>query len=132
MRTESFALTPNLSPWLATHPGTLGPKYRLRAPSGAGLWPYQGHGLLACPLSTSLLSWDGIAETVAGLRLSPGGALVDLACGRGGYGLEKEAVAPDSGTDLADAASARYRSAWLMGLKANDSAMRAVNVPAAA
>jgi SAM-dependent methyltransferase len=39
-------------------------------------------------LSTSLLGWDGIAEATAGLRLSPGGALVDLACGRGGYGLE--------------------------------------------
>jgi SAM-dependent methyltransferase len=39
-------------------------------------------------LSTSLLGWDGIAEAAAGLRLSPGGALVDLACGRGGYGLE--------------------------------------------
>jgi SAM-dependent methyltransferase len=39
-------------------------------------------------LSTSLLTWDGIAEVTAALRLSPGGTLVDLACGRGGYGLE--------------------------------------------
>ena len=39
-------------------------------------------------LSTSLLSWDGIAGATAALRLSPGGTLVDLACGRGGYGLE--------------------------------------------
>jgi SAM-dependent methyltransferase len=39
-------------------------------------------------LSTSLLGWDGIAEVTAALRLSPGGTLVDLACGRGGYGLE--------------------------------------------
>jgi SAM-dependent methyltransferase len=39
-------------------------------------------------LSTSLLGWDGIAEVAAELRLSPGGTLVDLACGRGGYGLE--------------------------------------------
>ena len=39
-------------------------------------------------LSTSLLSWDGIAEVVAALRLSPGQLLLDLACGRGGYGLE--------------------------------------------
>jgi hypothetical protein len=30
-------------------------------------------------LSTSLLGWDGIAEAVAGLRLFPGGMLVDLA-----------------------------------------------------
>jgi len=39
-------------------------------------------------LSTSLLGWDGIGEAAAGLGLSPGGTLVDLACGRGGYGLE--------------------------------------------
>jgi SAM-dependent methyltransferase len=39
-------------------------------------------------LSTSLLGWEGIAEAVAALRLSPGDTLVDLACGRGGYGLE--------------------------------------------
>ena len=39
-------------------------------------------------LSTSLLGWDGIAEATAGLRMFPGGTLVDLACGRGGYGLE--------------------------------------------
>ena len=39
-------------------------------------------------LSTSLLGWDGIAEATALLRLADGGTLVDLACGRGGYGLE--------------------------------------------
>jgi SAM-dependent methyltransferase len=39
-------------------------------------------------LSTSLLTWDGLAEVTAALRLAPGGTLVDLACGRGGYGLE--------------------------------------------
>lgn len=39
-------------------------------------------------LSTSLLSWAGLAEVTAELRLRPGGTLVDLACGRGGYGLE--------------------------------------------
>jgi SAM-dependent methyltransferase len=38
--------------------------------------------------STSLLSWDGIADVVAALDLRPGAVLVDLACGRGGYGLE--------------------------------------------
>jgi SAM-dependent methyltransferase len=48
-------------------------------------------------LSTSLLGWDGIAEAVAGLRLCPGGMLVDLACGRGGYGLE---IAARSGARL--------------------------------
>jgi SAM-dependent methyltransferase len=39
-------------------------------------------------LSTSLLGWDAIAEVTAALRLPEGGLLVDLACGRGGYGLE--------------------------------------------
>jgi SAM-dependent methyltransferase len=39
-------------------------------------------------LSTSLLGWEGIAEVTAELRLAPGDTLVDLACGRGGYGLE--------------------------------------------
>ena len=38
--------------------------------------------------STSLLSWDGIADVAAALRLSPGEHLLDLACGRGGYGME--------------------------------------------
>ena len=45
-------------------------------------------GLPAHLLSTSVLGWEGIAEAVAALRLSAGGTLVDLACGRGGYGLE--------------------------------------------
>jgi SAM-dependent methyltransferase len=39
-------------------------------------------------LSTSLLGWEGIAEAAAALRLPAGATLVDLACGRGGYGLE--------------------------------------------
>jgi SAM-dependent methyltransferase len=39
-------------------------------------------------LSTSLLGWQGIAEVAAALRLPAGGTLADLACGRGGYGLE--------------------------------------------
>jgi SAM-dependent methyltransferase len=45
-------------------------------------------GLPPYLLSASLLVWDGIAEVVAELRLRPGGTLVDLGCGRGGYGLE--------------------------------------------
>jgi SAM-dependent methyltransferase len=39
-------------------------------------------------LSTSLLGWDGLAEVVDALGLSGGDIVVDLACGRGGYGLE--------------------------------------------
>jgi SAM-dependent methyltransferase len=39
-------------------------------------------------LSSSVLGWEGIAEAAAALRLPGGGTLADLACGRGGYGLE--------------------------------------------
>jgi SAM-dependent methyltransferase len=39
-------------------------------------------------LSTSLLTWDGLAEVVETLSLPASGVLVDLACGRGGYGVE--------------------------------------------
>src|SRR5262245_61277365 len=50
---------------------------------------HQRHlGLPPRLLSTSLLGWDGVAEVVTALRLPPGGLLVDVACGRGGYGLE--------------------------------------------
>jgi SAM-dependent methyltransferase len=45
-------------------------------------------GLPPYLLSTSLLGWEGIAEVTAALRLPAGDVLVDLACGRGGYGLE--------------------------------------------
>lgn len=45
-------------------------------------------GLPAALLSTSLLTWGGIADVVEALRLSASGTLLDVACGRGGYGLE--------------------------------------------
>lgn len=32
--------------------------------------------------------WSGVAEIVAALALPPGGTLLDLACGRGSFGLE--------------------------------------------
>jgi SAM-dependent methyltransferase len=38
--------------------------------------------------SNSLLPWTGIADVTAALRLAPGSLVIDLACGRGGYGLE--------------------------------------------
>jgi ubiquinone/menaquinone biosynthesis C-methylase UbiE len=54
-------------------------------------------GLPSHLLSTSLLGWEGIAEVTEALRLFPGGTLLDLACGRGGYGLE---IAARSGARL--------------------------------
>jgi len=45
-------------------------------------------GLPPHVLSTSLLSWEALAEVIDALRLRSGDRLLDLACGRGGYGLE--------------------------------------------
>lgn len=39
-------------------------------------------------VSNSLLTGAGIADVAAALQLAPGQILVDLACGRGGYGRE--------------------------------------------
>ena len=50
---------------------------------------HQRHlGLPAGLLSNSALTWQGIAEATEALHLSPGATLLDLACGRGCYGLE--------------------------------------------
>lgn len=45
-------------------------------------------GLPPALLSSSLLGWEGIGEVVPALRLQADSTLLDLACGRGGYGLE--------------------------------------------
>lgn len=45
-------------------------------------------GLPPALLSSGQLSWEGIGEVTESLRLSAGSTLLDLACGRGGYGLE--------------------------------------------
>jgi 2-polyprenyl-3-methyl-5-hydroxy-6-metoxy-1,4-benzoquinol methylase len=37
-------------------------------------------------LSTGLLGWAAIAEVAEALRLFPGDTMLDVACGRGGYG----------------------------------------------
>lgn len=39
-------------------------------------------------LSTSLVPWSGLEAITSSLRLVPEDVLLDLACGRGGYGLE--------------------------------------------
>jgi SAM-dependent methyltransferase len=38
--------------------------------------------------STGALGWDALAEVVVALRLSRTDTVLDLACGRGGYGME--------------------------------------------
>lgn len=48
----------------------------------------QALGLPSHIVSNSLLTGAGLAEVTAALRLAPGQLLVDLACGRGGYGRE--------------------------------------------
>ncbi|MDQ1652152.1 MAG: hypothetical protein QOI35_1352 [Cryptosporangiaceae bacterium] len=45
-------------------------------------------GLPAELAFASILTWDGIAEVTAALRLAPDALLLDIACGRGGYGIE--------------------------------------------
>ena len=57
-------------------------------------------------LSTSLLTWDGLEECIAQLRLDAGDLLLDLACGRGGYGLEaaRRTGARLIGVDFSEAA----------------------------
>lgn len=48
----------------------------------------QALGLPPQIVSNSLLTGAGLAEVVTALRVAPGQILVDLACGRGGYGRE--------------------------------------------
>lgn len=62
--------------------------------------------------STSLLSWQGIAEVSEELRLRPGGRLLDIACGRGGYGIEvaRRTGARLIGVDFSEVALAQARS----------------------
>lgn len=45
-------------------------------------------GLPALTLVTGLVPWQGLEAITASLRLVPGETLLDLGCGRGGYGLE--------------------------------------------
>jgi SAM-dependent methyltransferase len=69
-------------------------------------------GLPAGMKSNSLLPWAGITDVTGALRLGPGGLLVDLACGRGGYGLEiaRRAGARLAGLDISTVAIRAARS----------------------
>jgi SAM-dependent methyltransferase len=69
--------------------------------------------------SSSLLPWTGLAEVVAALAPAPGRLVVDLGCGRGGYGLEaaRRTGARLIGVDFsAVAVAAAARSAGQFGL----------------
>lgn len=79
---------------LVTQPAPLSAEYfdnwyANMASSGVSDEIQQRHlGLPADLLSTSLLTWDGIADVTQALQLTRAGTLLDLACGRAGYGLE--------------------------------------------
>jgi SAM-dependent methyltransferase len=62
--------------------------------------------------SNSLLPWAGIADVCAALRLAPGSLVIDVACGRGGYGTEiaRRAGARLVGLDISAVAIALARS----------------------
>src|SRR6266851_9569007 len=61
--------------------------------------------------STSMLTWQGIAEMTEALRMPQDGLLVDLACGRGGYGIEvaRRTGARLLGVDFSEVALAQAR-----------------------
>jgi SAM-dependent methyltransferase len=61
--------------------------------------------------SASLLPWPGIAEVTEALRLPRDGLLADVACGRGGYGIEvaRRAGARLLGVDFSEVALAQAR-----------------------
>nr|WP_269328977.1 class I SAM-dependent methyltransferase [Kineosporia babensis] len=68
---------------------------------------------------TGFLPWEALDEISAELRLSPGGLLADIACGRGGYGIAvaKRSGARLSGVDFSAVAlkQAQLAAATLLG-----------------
>jgi len=89
--------------------------------------------------STSLLPWPGIATVTEALGLPPDGLLADVACGRGGYGLEvaRRAGARLVGVDFSEVALEQARRNGARVLPAGRSEFRAgtlvaTGLPAAA
>jgi SAM-dependent methyltransferase len=80
------------------------------SPTRDAIWA-QGLGLPSELQSTGLLPWPGIAEVAQALRLPPDGRLGDLACGRGGYGIEvaRRTGARLIGVDFSEVALAQAR-----------------------
>jgi ubiquinone/menaquinone biosynthesis C-methylase UbiE len=77
--------------------------------------------------STSLLPWPGIAEVTGELRLQPGGLLADIACGRGGYGIEiaRRTGARLLGVDFSEVAMGQARQSADRQLPAGRAEFRA-------
>jgi SAM-dependent methyltransferase len=73
-------------------------------------------GLPALMLVTGLVPWRGLEAVTSSLRLVPGETLLDLGCGRGGYGLEV----------------ARRARARLVGVDHSEEALRQAEANAAA
>jgi SAM-dependent methyltransferase len=86
--------------------------------AGQGRGQRRHLGLPPRLLSTSLLGWAAIAEVAEALRLFPGDTVLDVACGRGGYGLE---IAARTGARLvlvdfsAEAVRQAREHAWRLG-----------------
>lgn len=78
----------------------------------AGLLARHALGLPPGFPTNSLLPWAGIADVFLALRLAPGFLVVDVACGRGGYGLEiaRRVGARLAGLDLSMVAVRAARS----------------------
>ena len=62
--------------------------------------------------SAGILHWDALSDIAAGVRLAEGGALVDVACGRGGYGIElaRRTSATLTGVDFSAVAQEQARA----------------------
>lgn len=76
--------------------------------------------------SNSLLTGSAITEVAADLRLSPDGLLLDLACGRGGYGIEiaRRTGARLIGLDFSAVALDQARADGARGLVAGQAEFR--------
>jgi SAM-dependent methyltransferase len=89
--------------------------------------------------SNNLLPWPGIAEVTEALRLPRDGLLADVACGRGGYGIEvaRRAGARLVGVDFSEVALEQARRSGARLLPAGRSEFQAgtlvaTGLPAAA
>lgn len=98
-------------------------------------------GLPPLLLASGLVPWEGLDAVTVALRLVPGDTVLDLACGRGGYGLEvarrtradlvgvdfsEEAVRQAVANALAEGAEADFRIGDLAATGLDDDSVEAV------